>query len=180
MSDRYSDCIIAETVLIRLLISQFIVPLIVNKIPRYSQHLSGNEKSTTSTPTSIGLGLHTRSGLVGFPWSCEPQGIIPRPQGGELMNQLKAGGTTVTKERVGNTVHLHGLKSCSAHKVPLLMREHVQACTKFLIDLDDWKKAWKKVMWSYETILPKCVQTLLPTLKTVWHLCWPIVAFTKE
>ncbi len=50
------------------------------------------------------------------------------------------------------TLHLHGLKSCRARKVPLLKPAHVQACLKFAKDhLDDPEEVWEKAMWSDET-----------------------------
>ncbi len=53
---------------------------------------------------------------------------------------------------ISNTLHRHGLKSCSARKVPLLKPAHVQARLKFAKDhLDDPEEAWEKVMWSDET-----------------------------
>ena len=70
----------------------------------------------------------------------------------ELVNDLKAFGTTVTKRTISNTLHREGLKSCCARKVPLLKKAHVQACLKFAKEhLDDPKEAWEKVMWSDET-----------------------------
>ena len=45
----------------------------------------------------------------------------------ELVNDLKAVGTTVTKRTISNTLHREGLKSCCMHKVPLLKKAHV--CT---------------------------------------------------
>ena len=39
---------------------------------------------------------------------------------GELVNDLKAAGTTGTKKTIGNTLRRNGLKYCSACKVPLL------------------------------------------------------------
>ena len=66
-----------------------------------------------------------------------------------LVNDLKAVGTTVMKRTISNTLHREGLKSCSARKVPLLKKAHVQACAKE--HLDDPEEAWEKVMWSYET-----------------------------
>ena len=64
----------------------------------------------------------------------------------ELVNDLKAVGTTVTKRTISNALHREGLKSCCARKVPLLKKaqfakEH----------LDDPEEAWEKVMWSDET-----------------------------
>ena len=63
----------------------------------------------------------------------------------ELVNDLKAVGTTVTKRTISNTLHREGLKSCCACKVPMLKKAHVQARLKFA------KEAWEKVMWSDET-----------------------------
>ena len=65
----------------------------------------------------------------------------------ELVNDLKAVGTTVTKRTISNTLHREGLKSC-ARKVPLLKKAHVQARLKFAKEhLDDPEEAWEKVMW---------------------------------
>ena len=43
----------------------------------------------------------------------------------ELVNDLKAVGTTVTKRTISNTLHCKGFKSCCARKVPLLKKAHV-------------------------------------------------------
>ena len=70
----------------------------------------------------------------------------------ELVNDLKAVGTTVKKRTISNTVHREGLKSCCAHKVPLLKKAHVQALLKFAKEhLDNPEEAWEKVMWSEKT-----------------------------
>ena len=70
----------------------------------------------------------------------------------ELVNDLKAVGTTVTKRTISNTLNREGLKSCCARKVPLLKKAHVQAHLKFGKEhLDDPEEAWEKVMWSDET-----------------------------
>ena len=70
----------------------------------------------------------------------------------ELVNDLKAVGTTVTKRTINNTLHHEGLKSCCVRKVSLLKNAHVQACLKFAKEhLDDPEEAWEKVMWSDET-----------------------------
>ena len=67
----------------------------------------------------------------------------------ELVNDLKAVGTTVTKRTISNTLHREGLKSCCACNVP---QAHVQACLKFAKEhLDDPEEAWEIVMWSDET-----------------------------
>ena len=69
----------------------------------------------------------------------------------ELVNDLKAVGTTVTKRTISNTLHREGLKSCCALQAlqPLLKKAHAQACLKFAKEhLDDPEEAWEKVMWS--------------------------------
>ena len=81
----------------------------------------------------------------------------PRTTQEELVNDLKAVGTTVMKRTISNTLHLEGLKSCCAHKVPLLKKAHVQAHLKFSKEhLDDLEEAWEKVMWSDETKIELC------------------------
>ena len=70
----------------------------------------------------------------------------------ELVHDLKAVATTVTKRTICNTLHREGLKSCCVHKVPLLKKVHVQARLKFAKEhLDDPEEAWEKVMLSDET-----------------------------
>ncbi|CDQ93434.1 unnamed protein product [Oncorhynchus mykiss] len=72
----------------------------------------------------------------------------PRTTRQDLVNDLKRAGTTVSKKTISNTLRRHGLKSCSARKVPLLKPAHVQARLKFANNhLDDPEK----VMWSDET-----------------------------
>ena len=76
----------------------------------------------------------------------------PRTTRQDLVNDLKRAGTTVSKKTISNTLRRHGLKSCSARKVPLLKPAHVQAHLKFANDhLDDPEEEWEKVMWSDET-----------------------------
>ena len=70
----------------------------------------------------------------------------------ELVNDLKAVGTTVTKRTISNTLHREGLKSCCMRKVHLLKKARVQARLKFAKEhLDDPEEAWENVMWSDET-----------------------------
>src|SRR4029434_1166119 len=55
----------------------------------------------------------------------------PRSTQGELVNDLKAAATTVTKKTIVNTLRRSGLKYCSTRKVPLLKEAHVQGRLKF-------------------------------------------------
>ncbi len=73
----------------------------------------------------------------------------PRATREDLVN-LKAAGTIVTKKKNGNTLRCEGLKSCSARKVSLLKKAHVQARLKFA---NDSVENWVKVLWSDETKL---------------------------
>ncbi|CAJ0942437.1 unnamed protein product [Ranitomeya imitator] len=76
----------------------------------------------------------------------------PKTTWGELVNDLKAAGTTVTKKTIANTLRCKGLKSCSVRKVPLLKKTHVQTHLKFADEhLDDSASEWEKVLWSDET-----------------------------
>ncbi len=71
----------------------------------------------------------------------------PRTIWENLVNDLKAAGTIVTKKTIGNTLRCEGLKSCSARKVPLLKKAHVQARLKFANEhLNDSDENWMKVL----------------------------------
>ncbi len=72
----------------------------------------------------------------------------PRTTQEDLVNDIKAAGTIVTNKTIGNTLRREGLKSCSARKVPLLKKSHVQARLKFA---NDSEENWVKVLWSDET-----------------------------
>ncbi len=48
----------------------------------------------------------------------------PRTTREDLVNDLKAAGTIVTKKTIGNTLRREGLKSCSARKVRC-SRKHI-------------------------------------------------------
>ena len=70
----------------------------------------------------------------------------------DLVNDLKAAGTIVTKKTIGNTLRREGLKSCCARKVPLLKKAHIHARLKFANEhLNDSEDNWVKVLWSDET-----------------------------
>ncbi len=94
---------------------------------------------------------------TGAPCKISPRGVSmimrtvrnqPRTTREDLVNDLKAAGTIVTKKSIGNTLRRGGLKSCSARKVPLLKKAHVQARLKFASDSEE---NWVKVLWSDET-----------------------------
>ncbi len=73
----------------------------------------------------------------GAPCKISPRGVSmikrtvknqPRTTWEDLVNDLKAAGTIVTKKTIGNTLHHEGLKSCSPRDVPLLKKAHVHTC----------------------------------------------------
>ncbi len=93
---------------------------------------------------------------TGAPCKISPRGVSvimrmvrnqPRTRE-DLVIDLKAAGTIVTKKTIGNTLRREGLKSCSARKVPLLKKAQVQAHLKFA---NDSEENWVKVLWSDET-----------------------------
>ncbi len=98
---------------------------------------------------------------TGAPCKLSPRGVSrimrtvrnqPRTTREYLVNDLKEAGTIVTKKTIGNTLHHERLKSCSARKVPLLKKAHVQARLKFANEhLNDSEENWLKVLWSDET-----------------------------
>ncbi len=98
---------------------------------------------------------------TGAPCKISPRGVSmilrkvryqPRTTREDLVNDLKRAGTTVSMVTISNTLHLHGLKSCSTREVPLLKSALVQARLKFAkYNLDDPEEAWEKVVWSDET-----------------------------
>ncbi len=70
----------------------------------------------------------------------------------DLVNDLKAAGTIVTKKTIGNTLCYEGLQSCSTRMVPLLKKAHIQAHMKFANEhLNDSEENWLKVLWLDET-----------------------------
>ncbi len=106
----------------------------------------------------------------GAPCKSSPRGVSmimrtvrnqPRTTREDLVNDLKAAGTIVTKKTIGNTLCREGLKSCSARKVLLLKKAHVQARLKFA---NDSEENWVKVLWSDETKIQ-----LFSINSTVWR-----------
>ncbi len=92
----------------------------------------------------------------GAPCKISPRGISmimktvrnqPRTTQEDLVNDLKAAGTIVTKKTIGNTLQHEGPKSCSARKMPLHKKAHIQAHLKFA---NDSEENWVKVLWSDE------------------------------
>ncbi|CAJ0950910.1 unnamed protein product [Ranitomeya imitator] len=78
----------------------------------------------------------------------------PRTTRGDLVNELQRAGANVTRPTISNTLRHHGLRSCSARRVPLLKPVHVRARLKFAREhLDDPEEFWENVLWSDETKL---------------------------
>ncbi len=85
---------------------------------------------------------------TGAPCKISPRGVSmimrtvrnqPRTTREDLVNDLKAAGTIVTKKTIGNTLHREGLKSCSARKVPLLKKAHVAVSLPMIQRRTGWK-----------------------------------------
>ncbi len=77
----------------------------------------------------------------------------PRTTRDDRVNDLKAAGT----------LRPEGLKSCSARKIPLLKKAHVQARLKFA---NDSEEKWVKALWSDET---KIQLFCINTNRRVWR-----------
>ncbi len=87
----------------------------------------------------------------GAPCKISPSGVSmimrtvrnqPRTTREDLVNDIKAAGTIVTKKTMGNTLRHEGLKSCGVSKVPLIKKAHEQTRLKFINDSEDnWLSA---------------------------------------
>ncbi len=144
-------------------------PLLVTQLsrlsrPRHSPAYTRLEWATRPLPSSL-VRLFTNRRNTKYlnlprtwaPCKISPRGVSmimrrvrsqPRTTQEDLVNDLKTAGTIVTNKTIGNTLRLEGLKSCSARKVPLLKKAHVQARLKFAHDSEE---NWVKVLWSDET-----------------------------
>ncbi len=97
----------------------------------------------------------------------------PRTIREDLVNDCKAAGTIVTKKTIGNTLRREELKSCSARKVPLLKKAHVQSRLKFafrgeldesvvvrldkkiqLFGINSTRRVWRRSNSAYDPITP--------------------------
>uniref|UniRef100_A0A674F7N9 Uncharacterized protein n=1 Tax=Salmo trutta TaxID=8032 RepID=A0A674F7N9_SALTR len=132
------------------------------------------EKVTTFGATIRKWKKHKRTVNLprpGAPCKISPRGVAmimrtvrnqPRTTREDLVNDLKAAGTIVTKKTIGNTLRGEGLKSCSARKVPLLKNAHIHARLKFANEhLNDSEDNWVKVLWSDETKMEHLASTQL-------------------
>ncbi len=121
---------------------------------------------------------------TGAPCKISPRGVSmimrtvrnqPRTTREDLVNDLKAAGTIVTKKTIGNTLRLEGLKSCSARKVPLLKKAHVQARLKFANDsVEKWVKVLPNV--SLDTLMTwrgSAKRSGTKSLQRCVLTCWP-------
>lgn len=76
----------------------------------------------------------------------------PRATRKELVQDLQTADIEVTPQTVSNALRQHGLRSCSARKVPLLKKTHVEARLKFANDhLYKPTSFWNNIIWSDET-----------------------------
>ncbi|KAK6311490.1 hypothetical protein J4Q44_G00171540 [Coregonus suidteri] len=105
----------------------------------------------------------------GAPCKISPRGVAmimrtvrnqPRTTQEDLVNDLKAAGTIVTKKTIGNTLRREGLKSCSTRKVPLLKKAHIHARQKFanehlndseeLFGINSTRRIWRRRNAAYD------------------------------
>ncbi len=73
----------------------------------------------------------------------------PRTAREDLVNDLKAAGTIVTKKTIGNTTPSRTEILQRPQGPPLLKKAHVQAHLRFADEhLNDSEEKWVKVLWS--------------------------------
>ncbi len=93
----------------------------------------------------------------------------PRTTREDLVNDLKATGTIVTKKIIGNTLRREGLKSCSTNKVPRLKKAHVRARLKFGNDSEEkssFLASTQIAVFRRGGVLPMNPRTLSPLSNT--------------
>ncbi len=103
----------------------------------------------------------------GAPRKISPRGVSvimrtvrnqPRTTREDLINDLKAAGTIITKKTIGNTLRCERLKSCSARTE--------STCTARLKFDNDSEENWVKVLWSDET---KIKLFVINSTRCVWR-----------
>uniref|UniRef100_A0A9J8B6A3 Transposase Tc1-like domain-containing protein n=1 Tax=Cyprinus carpio carpio TaxID=630221 RepID=A0A9J8B6A3_CYPCA len=99
----------------------------------------------------------------GAPCKISPRGVSmimrtvrnqPRTTLEDIVNDLKAAGTTVTKQTIGNRLRREGLKSCIKvpQGPPAQENTMYSPVLKFVTErLNDSEEKWVKVLWSDET-----------------------------
>ncbi len=86
----------------------------------------------------------------------------PRTTQEDLVNDLKAAGTIVTKKTIGNTLRHEGLKSCSTRKVHPLKKAHVWSLKIQLFGINSTQRVWRRRNTAYD---PNVDQMTIPTIK---------------
>ena len=130
---------------------------------------------------SIGLELLTKSPNVEWTWWWGRWGNKPELHSKSLCYYLKATGNKVTKITTSNTLRRSGLKSCSACKVPLPKRKHVQARLNFAIEhLDDSEEGWEKVLWAEKKLTGTPRTPSQPLSMVVETLCFGAVSLLRR
>ncbi len=69
----------------------------------------------------------------------------PRTTREDLVNDLKAAGTIVTKKTIGNTLRCEGLKSCGARKVHPLKKAHAWSLKIQLFGINSTQRVWREL-----------------------------------
>ena len=76
----------------------------------------------------------------------------PRATRKELVKDLQTADIEVTPQTVSNALRQHGLRSCTARKIPLLNKTHAEARLKFANDhLYKPTCFWNNILWCDDT-----------------------------